>query len=85
MSNHPVRGIDERYVAIMNATESVVIELSPEHLARLDELRTERNLSRGQLIGELLDHAKSRRGPRKPDSGRQQPNAWAQVWPGGKA
>ena len=66
-------------------TEPITIRLTHEQLGRLDQLRSERNLSRGQLIGELVEQAKPRRARRRTASGRQDPNPWAQVWPGGKA
>ncbi|MGI9052350.1 MAG: ribbon-helix-helix protein, CopG family [Ilumatobacteraceae bacterium] len=64
---------------------SVTIHLSPEHLQRLDELCAERNVTRGHVIAELLDRVKHGRVVRRADDGRQKPNPWAQVWPGGKA
>jgi hypothetical protein len=67
-----------------NATSrTITIDLTNEQLQRLDELRSDRNLSRGQLIGELLERAKIKRIRRPSDSGRQRPNPWAQPWPGG--
>lgn len=65
------------------STESVTIQLSPEHLQRLDELRAERNLTREQLIADLLDKVKHRRVVRRAAAERQEPNPWAQVWPSG--
>jgi len=40
---------------------SITIEVTDEQLERLDDLRSERNLSREQLIGELLEHATPKR------------------------
>ena len=68
------------------SAESITIELTTEQIHRLDDLRSERNLSRAELIGELVDSAKPHRLRRRRDnSGRQKANPWAQVWPGGKA
>lgn len=67
------------------STGSIQVRLTPEQLQRLDDLRAERNLSRDQLLGELIERAKPRRVSRRVDSGRQQPNPWAQAWPGGRA
>ncbi len=66
----------------ITTSESIVIELSADHLAKLDELRDARNVSRSQFVAELIDHAKPDRRARRADGG-QQPNPWAQVWPGG--
>ncbi len=63
----------------------VTIDLSRSHLERLDRLRAERNLTRGQLIACLLDqvkdHRKGRRISRPAFPERQPPNPWAQPWP----
>ena len=64
--------------------ESITVELTAEQIRRLDDLRAERDLSRGELLGELIGSATPRRA-RRPGSGRQKPNPWAQVWPGGHA
>ncbi len=61
----------------------VTIDLSRSHLERLHRLRAERNLTRGQLIADLLDKVKHRRVVRRAASERQEPNPWAQVWPSG--
>lgn len=61
--------------------ESVTIQLSPDDVARLDELRAERNLTRGQLVSELLDGVKHRPATRRASTERQSPNPWAQAWP----
>jgi hypothetical protein len=63
--------------------QSITIDLTDEQVHRLDELRSDRNVTRGQLIGELLERAKTKRIRRPNDSGRQKPNPWAQPWPGG--
>jgi hypothetical protein len=63
------------------ATEPVMLHLSPDHVRRLDDLRRDRNMSRTQLIEFLLDHVKER--PRRRVAGeRQRANPWGQVWPG---
>jgi hypothetical protein len=73
-------------VSTSRETMPVTLELSPELVRRVDELRADRNLTRDELIGELIEGAKPRR-IKQPNraSERQEPNPWAQVWPGGKA
>ncbi len=67
----------------ITAERQLAIQLSPEHAQRLDELCTERNVTPGQLIGELLDKVKHRRGTeRGTATDKQQANPWGQVWPG---
>jgi hypothetical protein len=65
--------------------QTISIDLLPEQLARLDELRSDRNLSRSELIGELISQAKPRRvrSRRPPDQLEERVNPWAQVWPTG--
>ncbi len=65
-------------------TESITLQLTHAQLERLDDLRSDRNLSRGQLIGELVEHAKLRQAPRRAASGRQKPNPWARSGPAAK-
>jgi len=63
--------------------KQLTIQLSPEHAHRLDELCAERNVTPGQLIGELLDKVRHRRGTdHDSPSGTQRANPWGQVWPG---
>jgi hypothetical protein len=60
--------------------ESVTIQLSRHDVARLDELRAERNLTRGQLVAELLDTLEP--GPAATDE--PATNPWAHAWPSAK-
>ncbi len=65
------------------ANTELRIQLSPEHVQRLDELCAERNVTPGQLIAELLDKVKHRRGTeRGAVTDKQRANPWGQVWPG---
>ena len=66
----------------VDTTESITIELTHGQLKRLDDLRAVRNLSRGELIGELVEAARPRKVGRRRDAGQQDPNPWGQVWPG---
>jgi hypothetical protein len=65
----------------ITSKESITVDLTTDQIRRLDNLRAERNLSRGELLGELIGSAKLRRA-RRPDSDRQKSNPWGQVWPG---
>jgi hypothetical protein len=64
------------------STQFITVELTTEQLLRLDDLRSDRNLSRDQMIGELVEQAKPPRRRGKADSGKQKANPWGQVWPG---
>jgi hypothetical protein len=64
------------------STQTITVELTRDQLRRLDALRVARNLSRGQLIVELIEQAKEPRRSRNRVSGRQPANPWGQVWPG---
>ena len=64
------------------STQSITVELTTDHLRRLDDLRSSRNLTRDQMIGELVEQAKPHRRRGKADSGKQKANPWGQVWPG---
>ena len=65
----------------MSTSKSIVIELSTEQVARLDQLRGACNVSRSELVAELIEHAKPTRRARRSATGRQPVNPWAQVWP----
>jgi len=64
------------------STQFITVELTTDQLRRLDDLRSDRNLTRDQMIGELVEQAKPHRRRRRGDSGRQKANPWGQVWPG---
>jgi hypothetical protein len=62
--------------------ESITVQLTRDQLRHLDDLRVGRNLSRDQLIAELIEHAKKPRRQPRNEAGRQRANPWGQVWPG---
>jgi hypothetical protein len=72
--------VDEPQVG--RSTQFITVELTTDQLLRLDDLRADRNLTRDQMIGQLVEQAKPRRGRGKADSGKQKANPWGQVWPG---
>jgi hypothetical protein len=82
----PASGSTLASVSTSRETMPVTLELSNELVRRIDEQRADRNLTRDELIGELIEGAKPRR-IKQPNraSERQEPNPWAQVWPRGKA
>jgi hypothetical protein len=64
------------------SVQSITIQLNRDQLRHLDDLREGRNLSRGQVIVELIEQAKGTRRQQRGQSGRQRANPWGQVWPG---
>ena len=64
------------------ATQFITVELTTDQLRRLDDLRSDRNLTRDRMIGELVEQAKPPRRRGMADSGKQKANPWGQVWPG---
>jgi hypothetical protein len=64
------------------STQFITIELTTDQLLRLDDLRADRNLTRDQMIAELVEKAKPHRRRGQADPGRQKANPWGQVWPG---
>jgi hypothetical protein len=67
---------------VERSTQFITVELTTEQLRRLDDLRSDRNLTRDRMIGELVEQAKPHRRGGQADSGRQKANPWGQVWPG---